>query len=240
MVKKILPTLIFEQRENPAAEIQKIGSYGAEGIEIRRERLSGKIADILPELESCIAKAGMQTVIYSVPEELWQADSVLNVQLETYIAEAEAAGASHLKLSLGEFSEKKAMKENLEKIIKKTAVRLLVENGQQKLPGGVLSAFATFFRWKQALEIKMTFDTGNWLVVGESAEEAFCVLQKEISYMHVKDVRKSSGGMESIAVDKKSPWLAKAADCPMAAIEFPLEAPDTEARWWLEQIKEEV
>lgn len=235
MVKVILPTLIFSTPIAVEKEINEIKSYGADGIEIRRERLI-PTQELLQTMKTYIDKVDLSPVIYSVPEDLWMADGRLNDKFATFCREAAWVSASYIKFSLGNFSLEKACSESvLKQNLQKIPGKLLVENNQTK-EGGSLAGFVRFFKWNKTLPVSMTFDTGNWMTVKEDAEMAYEILREHIEYMHIKDTI-WRGKYESIPVKIDSPWFIRAAQHQMAAVEFPFSAPADEGPKWVQCIK---
>lgn len=238
MTKIILPTLIFQQILSPWEELHQIKNYGADGVEIRRERLKGEPSqEFLNEFSEKIEEVGLNTVIYSVPSDLYSVDGKINSELEKFAAEATAIKADALKLSLGNFSVD-ASKKMLEKTIKGFSCSLLLENSQQILPGGTMQCFVKFFQWAENLPVAMTFDVGNWVTTNEDVNEAYRLLNKYIAYVHIKNVREENGKFISVPVNFENSWLRIVRYHKLAAIEFPLQNADREAPIWIKHLKE--
>ena len=239
MAKIILPTLIFRQISDPYKEIKRIKNYGADGVEIRRERLSYEhLLDLLNELEKEISAEGLDTVIYSVPSNLYMDGGEINNQWQKFAAEATAIKADAMKMSLGEFSIDYS-KEMLKGALKMLPCNLLIENSQQIMNGRMIDNFLKFFHWAEDLPITMTFDVGNWAAINEDAHSAYELLKKHVTYIHLKEIYKGKNNIVSIPMKYKNSWIEIARSHKMAAIEFPLEDADKEAPIWIKLLKGE-
>ena len=84
-----------------------------------------------------------------------------------------------------------------------------------------------------ALPVTLTFDTGNWLWVGDSPEEAAQQLAPAVSYIHVKAAATHRDSYRAIPPDEADPrWLELLNTLPIdvpRGIEFPLEGADLTA-----------
>jgi sugar phosphate isomerase/epimerase len=234
MTKIILPTLIFNESLSIEQQVMRIKEYGADGIEVRRERLK----DISTELERfkrSIEVSGLESVIYSVPTELYQDSHTLNPAAVTSMKEAQLLQATHIKFSLGRFNANHAnadtfaawLDENLPK-----GVKIFIENDQSTY-GGTLQPMLSFFQWAKGTSVSMTFDVGNWTVNEQDWQEAYIRLNPWIEYLHLKSVQKTKEGWESL------PVLNKHLNIPFptyTAIEFPLTNPNTEGPQWVEKL----
>lgn len=239
MTTAILPTLIFPDIGNLELETEQITNLGADGIEIRRERL------VPEETYFCRVKKKLQEcrltpVIYSIPADLWE-NGNLNQCLPTYAEEAMWLEADWIKLGLGQQPAGKPADciAQAKELLKNLPCRLLIENSQQKLPGGTAKSFASFFASLPHEKLAMTFDTGNWQTVGESADEAYALLHSYVAYMHLKGVKLVRGHWESHPIQLDDPWLLRCRHHEMAAIEFPLQKPDIEGKIWLNHLRGE-
>lgn len=236
MTAFILPTLIFPDQAGLTKDIERIAALGADGIEVRRERLM-PTASLLHQAKDRIQSLHLQPVIYSAPADLWQ-EGRLNQNLSIYANEADSLGADWLKLGLGNMPDEMdtaALKRQLLKL----HCRLLLENSQLALRGGTAKSFAKFFRELPAGLAAMTFDTGNWQTVGESTEEAYAMLKKYIAYVHIKAVEKTKNGWISCPVQPEDDWFSCSRHHDMAAVEFPMQHPEKEGKFWLSQLRGE-
>lgn len=239
MTTAILPTLIFPDIGNLELETEQITNLGADGIEIRRERLVPEetyFRRVKKKLQEC----RLTPVIYSIPSDLWE-NGNLNQCLPTYAEEAMWLEADWIKLGLGQQPTENPADciAQVKELLKNLPCRLLIENSQQKLTGGTAKSFASFFASLPHEKLAMTFDTGNWQTVGESADEAYALLHSYVAYMHLKGVKLVRGHWESQSIQPDDPWLLQCRHHEMAAIEFPLQKPDIEGKIWLNHLRGE-
>ncbi|WLI78089.1 sugar phosphate isomerase/epimerase [Kosakonia sp. H02] len=213
------------------ATLPIIAEAGADGVEIRRELLSDEALAHLPSLAFAIDMHNLQAC-YSAPEPLCLADGTLNPRLPALLEEARTLNALWLKVSLGHFRDN-AVLETLRGWLAASTVPLVVENDQTQC-----GKLAPMLRFKAAchtlnLPVTLTFDTGNWLWVGDTPEEAARQLAPAVSYIHVKAVVTDGVHHRAVPPDEHDPcWLALLnslpADVPRG-IEFPLEGDDLTA-----------
>ena len=239
MTTAILPTLIFPDIGNLELETEQITNLGADGIEIRRERLVPEetyFRRVKKKLQEC----RLTPVIYSIPSDLWE-NGNLNQCLPTYAEEAMWLEADWIKLGLGQQPTENPADciAQVKELLKNLPCRLLIENSQQKLTGGTAKSFASFFASLPHEKLAMTFDTGNWQTVGESADEAYALLHSYVAYMHLKGVKLVRGHWESQSIQPDDPWLLQCRHHEMAAIEFPLQKPGIEGKNWLSHLRGE-
>ena len=239
MTTAILPTLIFPDIGNLELETEQITNLGADGIEIRRERLVPEetyFRRVKKKLQEC----RLTPVIYSIPSDLWE-NGNLNQCLPTYAEEAMWLEADWIKLGLGQQPTENPADciAQVKELLKNLPCRLLIENSQQKLTGGTAKSFASFFASLPHEKLAMTFDTGNWQTVGESADEAYALLHSYVAYMHLKGVKLVRGHWESQSIQPDDPWLLQCRHHEMAAIEFPFQKPYIEGKNWLSHLRGE-
>ncbi|WP_039057891.1 xylose isomerase [Enterobacter sp. Bisph1] len=205
-----------------------VAEAGADGVEIRRELLNEEALKHLPSLASAIDLHNLQAC-YSAPEALFQEDGTLNPRLPALLLEAQALKALWLKVSLGHFTQHSHL-ETLRGWLAASPVPLVVENDQTSC--GKLAPMLRFNAacHTLALPVSLTFDTGNWLWVGEQPEEAARQLAPAVSYIHVKAAVAHGDGFRAVPPDAAdSRWLALLKDLPAdvpRGIEFPLEGED--------------
>ncbi|MBK0691757.1 sugar phosphate isomerase/epimerase [Klebsiella oxytoca] len=214
-----------------SAVLPFIAGSGADGVEIRRELFTPDELSRLAELAADIERRGL-LVCYSAPEALFAADGSLNPRLSDFLQEAQTLNALWLKLSLGHFSHHDDL-EALREILQESGMALVVENDQTDC-----GQLAPMQRFKAAcrvnqLPITLTFDTGNWLWVGDSPEEAARHLAPAVSYIHVKAAEPHHSQFRAVPPDEASArWLALLNNLPADAprgIEFPLTGHDLTA-----------
>lgn len=226
-----------------SAILPVIAAGGADGVEIRRELFTPEELNALPDLARSIEGLDL-LACYSAPAALFMPDGTLNPDLPLYLQEASALNALWLKLSLGQFHDKKPL-EHLRTLLSESGMALVVENDQTDC-----GQLAPMQRFKaacrvMALPVTLTFDTGNWLWVGESPEEAARNLAPAVSYIHVKAAVPHHQHFRAIAPDcADARWMALLEQLPGDAprgIEFPLEGPDLAAvtRHYVNLLREE-
>lgn len=220
-----------------------IAEAGADGVEIRRELLSEEALTHLASLAFAIDLHNLQ-VCYSAPEALFEADGALNPRLPALLAEAQTLKAQWLKVSLGHFRHHATL-ETLRDWLATSPVPLVVENDQT-----ACGKLAPMLRFKAAchtldLPVSLTFDTGNWLWVGETPENAARQLAPAVSYIHVKAAVTHGDSFRAVPPDTADArWLALLNNLPADAprgIEFPLEGEDLTAvtRHYVNLLREE-
>lgn len=220
-----------------------IASGGADGVEIRRELFNDQELQSLPTLAQSIELLDL-FACYSAPAALLMPDGTLNPDLPRFLAEASTLNALWLKVSLGHFRDKQPLEE-LRELLLESGMALVVENDQTDC-----GQLAPMQRFKaacrvMALPVTLTFDTGNWLWVGESPEEAARHLAPAVSYIHVKAAVSHHQHYRAVAPDDTDPrWMDLLDQLPPNAprgIEFPLEGPDLAAvtRHYVNLLREE-
>lgn len=221
-----------------------IAAGGADGVEIRRELFNDKELQALPTLAQSIELLGL-FACYSAPAALLMPDGTLNPDLPRYLAEASTLNALWLKVSLGHFRDKQPL-EALRELLLESGMTLVVENDQTDC--GQLAPMQRFKAACRVMElpVTLTFDTGNWLWVGESPEEAARHLAPAVSYIHVKAAVPHHQHFRAIPPDNADArWMDLLNQLPTDAprgIEFPLEGPDLAAvtRHYVNLLREET
>ena len=220
-----------------------IAAAGADGVEIRRELLNDDELSQLPALAAEIAKTAL-TTFYSIPEALFMADGSLNPHLDQHLTEAKQLNAQLIKYALGHYQpgfDSTALRNTLAG----QQVQLVVENDQTEQ--GTLASFNTFFHdcGENHIGSGMTFDTGNWLWVGDQPLLAAKDLNQHVSYIHVKAAVPHGESWRAIPLDESDNLWRETlallpADAPRA-IEFPLEGADLVAvtRHYVDLLREE-
>jgi len=208
-----------------------IARAGADGVEIRRELLSDQELAHLSSLAFAIEIHHLQAC-YSAPEPLCLQDGSLNPRLPALLEEARTLKALWLKLSLGHFHDEAVLSALRDKLAT-GGVRLVVENDQTEC--GKLAPMLQFKNACRAhdLPVTLTFDTGNWLWVGDSPQDAARQLASAVGYIHVKAAVPHQASYRAVPPDRAdSRWLTLLESLPADAprgIEFPLEGDDLTA-----------
>lgn len=219
-----------------------IAAAGADGVEIRRELFTPQALDALPQLGDQIAQLGL-LACYSAPEPLFEPDGRLNSRLPALLQEAYRLNAMWMKLSLGHFSYQAALNP-LRALVINGGVPLMVENDQTAC--GKLLPMQRFHTAVKALNlpVALAFDTGNWLWVDESPEEAARILASGIGYIHVKGAQPAHHRWHAVPPDSDPRCAALLKQLPQdipRGIEFPLEGRDPIAvtRHYVNLLREE-
>jgi sugar phosphate isomerase/epimerase len=219
-----------------------IAAAGADGVEIRRELLTPQEIDALPQLAADISQHNLMAC-YSAPEGLFETDGSLNPHLRALLLETQALNAAWLKLSLGHFAQPSAL-ETLRAILADSPVALVIENDQTDC--GKLAPMQRFQAAIRvhSLPIRLTFDMGNWLWLGDSPEQAAHLLAPSVGYVHVKAAELHHNGWRAITPDDNPRWatlLNALPDDVPRGIEFPLEGDDLVAvtRRYVRWLREE-
>ncbi|HSU80679.1 MAG TPA: hypothetical protein VLK78_09690 [Candidatus Angelobacter sp.] len=248
MSKIVIPLNSYSQTEITIEEysqfFQIIKESGAYGIEIRRELLSPQT----PKLEWIRSSVADDLfIVYSAPFPLWLDDGALNENgLKRVYNEAQTVNAQWIKLSLGNYREEVSDLIHLREVIESQSpykIQLVVENDQTEV-GGNIQRFKTFFEQvdQQALPIKMTFDSGNWLYTGQDPFGAWEALSSYVIYLHLKQVIQQDGQLETIplSLNAQSMWVPFVKALPdecVIALEFPI-FPLQKTKTFVEMIEE--
>ncbi|WP_312626832.1 sugar phosphate isomerase/epimerase [Scandinavium sp.] len=225
-----------------AAVLPIIAAAGADGVEIRRELLSPQDIDRLPPLATAIAHHNL-LACYSAPEALFTDDGSLNPRLPALLDEAHALNALWLKLSLGHFRKTDELT-SLRTLLAESPVPLVIENDQSEY--GRLAPMQRFLAAidEHSLPVRLTFDMGNWIWLGESPEQASRLLAPGVDYVHVKAAEPHHAGWRAGVPDRDPRWAALLDSLPgdvPRGIEFPLEGDDLVAvtRHYVRWLREE-
>lgn len=244
MGRPVIVTMkVFESEIRAGARQQELlarvrGLAGAQGAEIRREFLTN------PKTEcAAIARenAGLGLELYySAPAVLFVRDRLDIDTLRACAEEAEAAGASRIKFSAGEWNpgrlEEKA--EDLRAavaMLQAHGLHLTIENDQTQSGGRIAAVEAVLALCRRnGLPVGHTFDTGNWLYTGEDPFAAARALAPYADYIHLKDVRTAAGVLETVFPGKGAlDWrglLDLLPDGVPIGLEFPADSlPDLES-----------
>lgn len=198
-----------------------VQSVGADGAEIRKERLKEKDFPL----------NASKTDVYSAPMELFAEDGSLNPEMFPLAKEFGRSGAGALKVALGYFIphvfEIVRLKEWLTHV--PSTAKLLVEN-DQTLHGGKIAHLKAFFEsvFPYDMPVGMTFDAGNWVFTGEDVHEAVKKLGRYVAYVHLKEVETEGGHIitKAPSMDSKSVCSmilrALPKNCPVG-LEFPMQ-----------------
>lgn len=192
-------TLVFRD-ELEKSSIQQwvyfaiLSKMGAPFVEVRREYLRD-FDEELQKTNQEASKLGL-ALLYSVPSSLFVGDKI-NPELDQFFSEAKAMGAIQIKLTMGPytgFTEETASE--VQAVLKRyPSIRLSIENDQSQA-GGSIQALENFMADvnNHNLKISLTFDTGNFIYIGEDPDEAAVKLAEHVNYIHIKNVKKNDDG----------------------------------------------
>lgn len=226
----------YDEQVDFVRAISKMG-LDISGIELRREFFSNSSSE-RDEQFACIKSIGNQNrwqLRYSIPESMFD-NNGLNPEICNYIDEVEKLGAISLKLNIGDLEGIKKVSLDYLKSTLPDNVLITVENDQTE-KNGVLEEVL------QALElieeknfpIGYTFDVGNWLVMGEDAEEAFIKLKNKITLIHLKNTLDGDTVLLNQGELNWRKFISK--EWPIG-IEYPMDMVDLKKEYQL--IKEEL
>lgn len=192
-MKVSINTAVFLKQLNQGISqydcLKKLSGYSIENIEVRGEFFKDKTRDteLYKIVELC--EKNCWKLYFSVPEELFM-NGKLNDNIFSYINMAHQFNFEGLKISLGSFSNLSDINiYRLTNIIKKSHVKLTVENQPNK--NGKLDIFYKNLTYllEQIPDLGYTFDIGNWYWTNDSPTIAFRKLKKYINIIHLKDIR---------------------------------------------------
>ncbi|MFT8889923.1 MAG: sugar phosphate isomerase/epimerase [Ethanoligenens sp.] len=177
-----------------AAALEKEG-----GVEIRREFMR----DIPAECAEIRAanQSKRFPLVYSAPDTLFHANELNVHALRQYAGEAESIGADTLKLSTGEVDLNDAGRVAEQvgaalQVLRAAGIHLTIENDQSAY-GGNLENVRRFLEIcvTNRYPVGQTFDTANWLYVGEDPVLAAETLKQYVDYIHLKDAARTENGL---------------------------------------------
>lgn len=187
----VINTLVFDELINKGTYqidlLDRIHELGIKKVEIRREYLRDE--DELTELKEKAKGLGME-LFYSVPDILFQGKLLDQDTLVRYFEEYNMLGAKQLKIVAGyaEAPSEEEM-EMLEELMEEYYIHhLTLENDQ--------SDYSTPEKLQRLLQqlldigipAALTFDTGNFLIIGEDSVKAAETLKEDVSFVHMKNV----------------------------------------------------
>lgn len=228
-------TLVFQSEMQEGTKKQfeyfeELKEAGFPFVEVRREYFRDLEAELEETAEEA-AKVGLH-LYYSVPDSLFH-EGQLNQQIKTYFQEAERLQARQVKLTLGvpPHSLKTAFKELQAVLQEWETIRLSIENDQTVEAGSakVLADFTTQASLAD-VPVKLTFDTGNFVYIGENPEEAAYILRDFTGYVHLKNVTIPKADQIDLALFETGDFdlgrvLEAFREAVPAAIEYPCGSP---------------
>lgn len=167
--------------------LEKINELGIKKVEIRREYLRDE--NELSELKTKAEELGIE-LYYSVPDILFEGKLLKKETLVQYFKEYASMGAKQLKIVAGYVDE---LAEEDSKILKTlldeySIHHLTLENDQ--------SSYSTPEKLKQLIQqlkqkniqAGLTFDTGNFLIIGQDPVKCAKELKDSVTFIHMKNV----------------------------------------------------
>lgn len=233
MQNVIVPLNAFDRvqvlEKGQTSFINLIASSGAFGVEIRRELF----LEEKPPLEGLrheIQHYQLFTV-YSAPIELWKKNHQLNEQeLSMIFEEGKRLGAKWIKVSLGHFDKVQSNVNQLRTFLNEQPEILLLVENDQTLHGGNVTNIKSFFEsaTEQDVQVKMTFDAGNWYYSNQDVDEALSQLSQYVLYLHLKQVDQDNGELVTVPLQKNigHSWERVMNSLPshlVKALEFPIQ-----------------
>lgn len=224
-------TLVFQSEMQKGTKKQheyfeQLKALGFSFVEIRREYLRD-LEDELDATADKAAEAGLY-LYYSVPASLFLGGQ-LNPELTTYFKEADRLESRQVKLTLGDLpASLEAAFQQLREVLEEWKdITLSIENDQTVEAGSakVLADFAAKAS-SSNVPLKLTFDTGNFVYIGENPEEAAYLLRDFTGYIHLKNVAIPAAGRIDLALFETGDFDLKRVleafrKATPAAIEYP-------------------
>lgn len=210
---------------------------GANGFEVRQELLTPQDLP-LDALGRYISDAQL-ACNFSSTVPIWSRNRCNIDQLLDVLDMAEQLDAQLLKVSVGALPDDPSAPESqLQRLahrLDNSQVRMVIENDQTPEGGRIEVMSRVLQLFEQAgISAGLTFDTGNWLWVGEDPTDAARHIGKLVDYVHCKSVETVNDHLQAClphAPDLatwSSLWTSFRPRIPRA-IEFPLTPNDSPA-----------
>lgn len=229
-MKIFINTWVFENEiKNGISQsnlFKRVKKIGADGIEVRREYFEN-----LPSELKLINEKRKDTnllVNYSVPDEVFNDNGLINPLLEQYFEEGLKMGITKIKFNLGNF---KKYRGNLKKDFKQfplDKIQMNIENDQTEISGNVEN-IKYFLQSAKQNEVKIgyVYDLGNWAFTNQDANYAAEQLAPFVDYIHLKNTLVKNKVLEtSDDLDVgKFDWRALLKKLPKVdlALEYPMD-----------------
>lgn len=187
----VLNLLVFDEqvkKGNLQSDLISEGiKLGFNQFEVRREYFSNIEKESI-DIKKLADNFDLE-LFYSVPDEVFNQGEI-NTNLQTYLEEAKAFGAKHIKWNIGDFENFKGELTELT-VLTNQGIEVNIENDQTELSGKI-KAIEAFMKavTKEGINIGYVYDLGNWPFVEEDETEAAKKLAQYVKYIHVKDVKK--------------------------------------------------
>lgn len=123
--------------------------------------------------------------------------------MKQYFKEAHLLHSPQIKLTLGEYENiTEQQVEIINEYIQKYAIKLLIENDQNKEISNSLKLKTFVTQAEQlGLTIGLTFDIGNFVHVGENPMESAQTLKPFVQYVHIKNAKKTDTGIATTDIE---------------------------------------
>lgn len=177
--------------------LEAIKNLGIDTVEIRREYL--RDADELAELKAKAEELEM-TLFYAVPDILFEGALMKEEKLTNYFEEYRQLGAKQFKIVAGYTDEMTDEDVNLLKSSMNdySIHHLALENDQADYSTPEKMQVMVHNLKAAGLSVGVTFDTGNFLITGQSPLECAKVLKDDVTFVHMKNVKADTHEMTLI------------------------------------------
>lgn len=199
----VFNTLVAQEKINSGLTQLEIFDYivdlGFNSIEVRREYFKNIDSEV--EAIAKYSKAQNITILYSVPEVIFLENGELNPNIEQYFTEACNLHATHVKMTIGNYQNKKQL-QNL-KIINEQPFSFTVENDQTEQSGTINNILKFLTEAEQSgINIGYTYDLGNFRYVGESEIVGAEALKDYVKYIHLKNVTRENDLLRATSLEQ--------------------------------------
>ncbi|MCD8828883.1 sugar phosphate isomerase/epimerase family protein [Staphylococcus gallinarum] len=199
----VFNTLVAQEKINSGLTQLEIFDYivdlGFNSIEVRREYFKNIDSEV--EAIAKYSKAQNITILYSVPEVIFLENGELNPNIEQYFTEACNLHATHVKMTIGNYQNKKQL-QNL-KIINEQPFNFTVENDQTEQSGTINNILKFLTEAEQSgINIGYTYDLGNFRYVGESEIVGAEALKDYVKYIHLKNVTRENDLLRATSLEQ--------------------------------------
>ncbi|MGW7926443.1 sugar phosphate isomerase/epimerase family protein [Staphylococcus xylosus] len=199
----VFNTLVAQEKINSGFKQIELFDYivglGFSSIEVRREYFKNIDSEI-----SAIAKFSKEqniTILYSVPDVIFLENGVLNPDIKRYFTEAIKLQATHVKMTVGNYQNKKQLQDL--KLVNDQPFVFTIENDQTEQSGTIQNNLTFLTESELAgVAIGYTYDLGNFRYVGESEVTGAEKLKDYVSYIHLKNVTRVNDLLEVTSLEK--------------------------------------
>ncbi|MGX6977971.1 sugar phosphate isomerase/epimerase family protein [Vagococcus elongatus] len=197
-------------------------TLGFKAFEIRREYFEDMTKEI-PMIKKLVDEFSLD-LFYSVPDEVF-VDGKINPKLKDYLIEADQLGVKHIKWNIGDFAHFSGDINEL-KGLTQEGIAISVENDQTQTSGRIEPIDVFMGKVKEnKISIGYVYDLGNWRFVGEDEHRAAELLNKYVTYIHVKDVKTIQGKPTAAGLGKGEIQWQKVLDILPRDVPIAIEYP---------------